>query len=366
VLSIVTDGCSLCVPRQALLRYAVTRERYAVQCNTIVAVGTRSFFGAHGNLSSAVLSVVPNNAGLFREVTVMSEINTSTSVPVAVLKFQNAYERLLPEILQVPDEDLVATNIDIYCAFTTARGSLERIVAQRAAIASEFRSFKLEQFDKLEDYAYAMAHAHSLWEMASKPVESLPALAETAVPLRNGLYDDALPLANHGLIDGAKLKELPGTVGYRNLGFDLLDLSNLLRAAWPVIAGKTPIQMSELEHAHQLADRILSAVGEREQATANVAEASKIRQQAFTLLVKAYDQARRAITYIRWEEDDVDEIAPSLYAARQSGKRKRSPEAVKTAAPAAAAESVTAPAPTANAANAIPVGHPGSNPFTQG
>lgn len=312
------------------------------------------------------MSVTLNNAGLFRKVKAMSEINTPMPVPVAVLKFQTSYDRVLPEIRRVSEDDQVALNIDLYTAFTTVRGSLERIKAQRPAIVAEFRTFDIEQFDKLEDYAYAMANAHSLYEMASKPVESLPGLSDEALPLCNNLYNDAIGLANRGLIDGAKLKDLPGTVGYRNLGFHLLDLSNLLRAAWPAIENKTPIQMRELEQAHLLSDRILSAVGVREQTSVNVAEATKIRQQAFTLLVNAYDQARRAIAYLRWEEDDVETIAPSLYSARQAAKRKHASDVVKPAAPAAETKPTTTPAVSASAPNAVPVGHPGSNPFTQG
>lgn len=50
------------------------------------------------------------------------------------------------------------------------------------------------------------------------------------------------------------------------------------------------------------------------------------------MLSRAYDDARRAVTYLRWHEDDADEIAPSLYAGR-GGRRPRSDEAEAAAAP---------------------------------
>ena len=34
------------------------------------------------------------------------------------------------------------------------------------------------------------------------------------------------------------------------------------------------------------------------------------RARAFTAFVKAYAQCRAAVAYLRWEEGDVDEIAP--------------------------------------------------------
>jgi hypothetical protein len=36
--------------------------------------------------------------------------------------------------------------------------------------------------------------------------------------------------------------------------------------------------------------------------------------RAYTLLVSAYDEVRRALSFVRRAQDDVDEIAPSLYA----------------------------------------------------
>ena len=55
---------------------------------------------------------------------------------------------------------------------------------------------------------------------------------------------------------------------------------------------------------------------ERSRQSLHVADAADDRQRAFTLLVKAYDQVRRAATFVRWENDDVEKYAPSLWAGR--------------------------------------------------
>jgi hypothetical protein len=88
----------------------------------------------------------------------------------------------------------------------------------------------------------------------------------------------------------------------------------MFRDKWSVLEGKTLIQPKDLKDAQVLADRLTSAVGEREQTPAQAVEATERRQRAFSLFVKAYDQARRAISYLRWEQGDVDSIAPSLYS----------------------------------------------------
>lgn len=40
------------------------------------------------------------------------------------------------------------------------------------------------------------------------------------------------------------------------------------------------------------------------------------RQRAFTLFANAYDQCRRAATYLRWNEGDADELVASLHGGR--------------------------------------------------
>lgn len=48
----------------------------------------------------------------------------------------------------------------------------------------------------------------------------------------------------------------------------------------------------------------------------NPADPQQRRQRAFTLFVRAYEECRRAATYLRWHEDDADDIAPSLWTKR--------------------------------------------------
>ena len=83
------------------------------------------------------------------------------------------------------------------------------------------------------------------------------------------------------------------------------------------------MQASELDGAGALAERLLRAVGEREVAPAMSGASTSNRQRAFVLFLRAYDEARRMVTFLRWREDDVDTITPSLYAGRQRSKRRK-------------------------------------------
>jgi len=208
---------------------------------------------------------------------------------------------------------------------------------------------------------------------ASSPAQSLDQIADTAAALRETLYSDASALAQRNLLDGQRLEGLKGPHGFRNLAFDLFALSAMMRDNWPAIAGKTAIQPAELDQAETLADRILTTVGQREQGPAVVAASAEIRQRAFSLFVSAYDHARRAISFLRWNEDDVDQIAPSLYAGRTTGRRKNSdtpagrpvtpPEGAPKAPSAPEASKPAAPAATNGGTAGTSVGLPHSDPF---
>jgi hypothetical protein len=109
---------------------------------------------------------------------------------------------------------------------------------------------------------------------------------------------NATALAQRGFVDGQKLKELKGPKGYRNVAFDLFTLAALLRENWDKVLGKTAVQAMELDQAETLADRLLTAIGAREQAPAVAAETADNRQRAFSLFVESYDHARRALTFV--------------------------------------------------------------------
>jgi len=102
------------------------------------------------------------------------------------------------------------------------------------------------------------------------------------------------------------------------------------------------ITMAELDQAEDLSERLLHAVAMRENQSNALAEAIQKRLQVFTLLVNAYDQARRAIAFLRWQEGDLEEIAPSLYAGR--GRKKDEP--AQPVPPPATPANPAAPPPT--------------------
>jgi len=292
------------------------------------------------------------------------------------LLYREAFERVLPATAALSEEELIAVNIDVPSAVATAIGALPKIMAYREE-AAKLYAFDVSHFDLLQLYTFAVGHAHAKLLAASAPPEALSALNERGVKLRDTMYLDAVALAHRGLISGDRLSDFKDGTGYKNLAFDLLGLSSLLRDNWDKIASRTGIQLSELDDAELLGQQLMDAVGTREQAPATVAQVQAQRQGNFTLFSRSYDQVRRAISYLRWDEEDVDQICPSLYAGR-GGRRKEAapaasvPETIPPPADAGssakasdggAAGAGAAGGPLSNLPTGSGVGSPGSQPF---
>lgn len=297
-----------------------------------------------------------------------STMASGVSPATASLGYREAFQRCLPEIQALSANDLLPINVDIPTAVTTAVGALPEILNFRARILNELPQFDLTMLESLEMYTLATGQAHALYLAASTPPEHLTKLADEGAALRDTLFTDATALAKRGLLSGDRLGESRVSTGYKNVAFDLLGLSAMMRQNWQTITMRTAVQLSELDRAEWIAEQIISEVGAREQAPQSAAETSQQRQRAFTLFARAYDQVRRAITYLRWNEEDVDDVAPSLYAGRRN--RKKSDDGTTDTAPTPPAttapnppaaqppKTLTAPDPATHA-----VGLPGSNPF---
>ncbi len=281
-------------------------------------------------------------------------------------RYGAAFVRREVEIRAVPTDALAPINIDVITSMATVLGALPGLRELRPTIAM-LPAFDLAAFDALEDYTMALGATHSRWMIATAPREALPELGAAAVEVRDTLVADATALARRGVLDGQLVANFRSGVGYRAVVRDLMGLTALLRDAWDTVSRLTALEESELVAASNLADRIVGALGERALGPAHAAESTLVRQQAFTLWMNAYNQARRAVAYLRWDQGDADKIAPSVYAGRGSGPRPKADSGQPDAAapPAASVTAATPSTPTepAPVTEYGPPGTPNSSPF---
>jgi hypothetical protein len=244
------------------------------------------------------------------------------ALALSTSRYQRAYELHLEEMRRLKPSELLGINLDIPTATTLVQSRLRAIRGLREAIVAELPRYDIARFDALETVARAASYAQARYMITAMPTAPLPALSEAAVGLRDQLTADVGVLARRGLVDPARISELRGPVGYKNVAYDLMALASLMRESWDRVAGKTAVEPADIDRAEEIADEMLTAVATREEKPAEVAEAALDRQRAYTLFVRTYDHVRRAITYLRWEERDASRIAPSLYAGRSNGRRR--------------------------------------------
>lgn len=293
-----------------------------------------------------------------------------------------AFERHVSEMQALSPEELVPINVDMFTALAMVAAALPRLRRMRSRIAA-LAELDISHIDALDDLRMATAYAHQNYLSASAPVESLPASYQRALTLRDTFLLDAKALVQRGFLDGALVAPFKGMTGYRNVANDLLGLAGLFGNHWPTIETHTGVRREELDEAAVLYDQLTAGVGEHQLAPTRVAAASNMRQRAFTLLVRSYDQARRAVSYLEWDAGDAEQIAPSIYTGRAHAKPASGSEtpagataAAKTSAAATSDEtsSNAATTPVTKAftrapivphiePNDIPIGMAGSSPY---
>ena len=304
---------------------------------------------------------------------VFAATTSSTPDTATQPRYAAAFTRREAAIRAVDPTTMPAVNVDVIAAMATVLGVLPKLRELRGDIA-KLPEFDLAAVDALEDDTLALGAAHSRWMISASPREALPALGVASVIVRDTLVADATALARRGLLDAQLVASFKSGVGYRAVVRDLMGLTSLLREHWDKVSKVTALDAEELTAASNLADRIVGALGEREQNPAKTVDAALVRQQAYTLWTRAYDEARRAVSYLRWHEGDADKIAPSLFAGRGTRQRTDVAQPAPVTTPATSAGTPTTPtspttphvsAPQAHAAaftDTVP-GLPNADPF---
>lgn len=279
-------------------------------------------------------------------------------------RFKGAYDIMLPDIMKVQREDFAQMAVDVPAVVTMTLGAASGIEKLRAQCEKELPGVGLAPFDEIETLALALGYAHSRHRAAALPALPVQELSERVIAVRDTLMGDWAPYARRGWMDGERIRNLKGPIGYKNQAFDVLTLVAMGRDAWPRIEGKTAITAVELDEAEMLADQLLTAVGERNQLPARSAPSAAIRRAAFTLFARAYDELRRLAIYLRWHDRDADAFVPPLTGGRKrrGGETAEELEEGSVIPHAPAVQAPAEPEPTKSGSN-VAVGMPGSDPF---
>jgi hypothetical protein len=274
---------------------------------------------------------------------------------------ETGYRSVESELLALPSEFLTGVNLDIMASVITAAGVLPEVTTYRPAIIEQLPKFDIVSFDKLPQYAMAAAYAHTAHLVATQPSDQSKALFAEAVALHDILSGDLGNLAKRGIVKPELLREIKGATSYKNVQSDLQMMTVIYKSGGEKIAGKSTVTPEDIARAEKLVSWLIQSVGLREQGPATVAKTLDLRIRAFSKFTHTYSDARRAIGYLRWHENDVDSIIPSLYAGR--GGRKKETEVPVVVAPPSTPAQLGGIVPANGATPAEALGNDGG-PFT--
>ena len=253
----------------------------------------------------------------------MAVRDLNEQVSVQAVDLLGALEHLRPELVALTEKELLRVNLDPLASVSIARGALPALRGLCLEAKGEPHTLDEDRLLQLELYAFALTQAQTSYKLTRRRTRALKELGAASHQLRARLLSDITVLVERGLIPSNKVARLRGPNGYRNIASDLLILALVLRESWAQIEHKTAITEEEINRAEDLGNILVTAVAVRHEVPEQATKASDIRQRAYTLFVRAYDEVRRIVSYLRWHAGDADIFAPSLYAKRKASKRRR-------------------------------------------
>lgn len=237
-------------------------------------------------------------------------------------KAQNTVQALLATL--APHE-IITVNADVpevVEQVLSVRGVMRELRPQ----IEQLSDTKIERYDALEAIAWALSDANTAYTVAPDVEDGLPEMLQRGVAMRSTLGANFVPLVAHGMLTAAQVSACSQEQGYRGVGTDLRGQVCLLRGLWKTIEGRTLLDAKQIDAAHALGTQLIegaAARGMREEARK---EQGVARQKLFSLLVREYNEVRRAVAYLRWNEGDADELVPSLYAKGGGTRYKKKDE----------------------------------------
>lgn len=238
--------------------------------------------------------------------------------PAVVGTAPQAFASVRQEIESVPLEALVRINCDVPRAARCGLVAAEHVQPLLPELAQLVR-FDVRPVHMLGAYSLALLHTHSLATEGDGQLPSLPVLVAEATPLRERLLRTAELLAYYDIVSVERVAAIRSGTGYASLAEALLALGRLFVELWPRVRDNVIATREEVDRAITLSAQLQKALALQEADKSPLLQPSGrryLRAQAFTLFYRAYEQTRRGVTFLRWDEGDAQAIVPSLYPRR--------------------------------------------------
>ncbi len=224
---------------------------------------------------------------------------------------REAFVRMRPSIVGLDPARIIGVNVDVNQACGTALAAYPHYIVFRD-IASRIPGFDVSPFDTISDYAQATLFAQGEVDGTVTPSAELPILAAEGADLREEI--------RLGLMAAAASKVLREPLpvvntgnGYREISAGLMAVCSVAEHNAVDLGGKVAFSWEKVRRGQEIAVILAESVSARDRNPAVVAAAVDVRNRSFTLFARAYAQIRRLVEFLRFDEGDADDIAPSIY-----------------------------------------------------
>src|SRR5688500_211752 len=216
---------------------------------------------------------------------------------------ERAFIRLAPDRDALEPHELIRPNVDVPRAVGVVLASLPSI-AELLPEMKRLPGFDRKAVDELRDAALAAEYASAVFPRPPRD-RSVTELATEARALHHRLLAQARALAEIEILDAAAVSMIGAARRDARVAGNLIALATMCRRSWDQIQGKTALGEDTVERAGAIGVELLEALGSRDVARpldGDAARSADTRARALTLLVKRYDQVRRAVAYLRWDD----------------------------------------------------------------
>lgn len=249
---------------------------------------------------------------------------TSATPPSSELSFFQALESRRAHLEALDLKELRSVRLNPRVLQLRAIGAAHRLERFRDALIAQFGDSAAELLDSLVPAARAVAEADARLRGTPKRRNIKPIHA-ALVAKHTLLLADARSLVARGLLPAEVVRRAGDARGYRSAVRSVMLLDSVFRRHWAQIEHVTPTTRADLQTAGRLVAELAEAAA-TDGPTPERAAAADLRRRAIADAVRIYDQLRRQMTYLRWHEDDVDTLVPSLFAGRGGRKKRRKDE----------------------------------------
>lgn len=242
------------------------------------------------------------------------------------LAAEEAFARRRAELGAIPAREVLRVNLEAMDVVGVILKVEPRIRTLRSEFERCLRVFNFELADALRDCALAFYFAETVCLATARPVRCPPELLKEAKHTRARLLHFVKACAARGLVDAARWSELRGANGYRNTASDLGVLVSIVQTSPKLMEfEQTLLLPGELKRADLLGRELLVIAAKSDRRSEELSQSREMRARAFTLLMRSYNEVRRAVAYVRAEFGDADSFAPTLFTKHSHRRARQQP-----------------------------------------